>query len=125
MTRSIPIGPAHAPPESVPPLVPLPRLEVVGRRLEVTDPLRAYAERRTTLALDRVRTKIREVVIRLINVNGPRGGEDKHCRVQVLLATGGSLVIEDRDADAYVAIDRTMGRMKRVVTEHLRRRRRR
>lgn len=101
------------------------RTEVIGRRLEVTDPLRTYAEQRLATALGRIAGRVRSVAVRLINVNGPRGGEDKHCRVRVLLATGDAIVIEDRHADAYAAIDRTAGRVKRVVLEHVRRRRRR
>ncbi|MDY7107279.1 MAG: HPF/RaiA family ribosome-associated protein [Planctomycetota bacterium] len=99
------------------------RLHVQGHNIPLSDALHEYAARRISFAFDRISHRVRDVVVRLTNVNGPRGGEDKLCRIHVHLTSGGSLVLEDRDASAYSAIDRSIGRIKRLVKNELRRKR--
>ena len=99
------------------------RMHVQGHNIQLSDALHEYTARRIGFAFDRVADRIREVVVRLTNVNGPRGGDDKLCRVQVHLASGGSLVLRDRDASAYRAIDRSVRRIKRIVEDEIRRKR--
>ena len=99
------------------------RMHVQGRNLQLSDALHEYAARRIGFAFDRVADRIREVAVRLTNINGPRGGDDKLCQVQVRLASGGSLLLEDRDASAYRAVDRSIGRIKRIVRDEIRRKR--
>jgi len=78
--------------------------------------LSRLARRRFEFALGRFHGRIRTVAIRIVDVNGPRGGVDKHCRVTVQLsATKRTLVIEDTDADAAIAIDRVADRTTRTV----------
>ena len=50
--------------------------------------------------------RIQRVVMRLSDINGPRGGADKRCHLQVVLAGLPDVVVEDIEADLYVAIDR-------------------
>jgi putative sigma-54 modulation protein len=99
------------------------RLHLQGHNIQLSDALHEYAARRISFAFDRIADRVREVVVRLTNVNGPRGGDDKLCQVQVRLASGGSLVLQDRDASAYRAIDRSIARIKRIVKDEIRRKR--
>jgi hypothetical protein len=49
-------------------------------------------------------------------VNGPRGGIDKRCRVTVQLhGPSRTVVIDDIDADAAIAVDRAADRTARRV----------
>jgi putative sigma-54 modulation protein len=78
--------------------------------------LSRLAQRRFELALSRFHGRIRSVAVRVVDVNGPRGGVDKRCHVTVRLAAPKrTLVIEDADADAAVAIDRLADRTARTV----------
>lgn len=96
------------------------QLDVIGRDLQISDALNRHAERRTNFAFDRVADRIERIVIRVTEMRSPRGGESLHCQVRVELGGGaGALVLEEHDSCAYTAIDRTVGRMKRVVKEHL------
>jgi ribosome-associated translation inhibitor RaiA len=61
--------------------------------------------------------------VRLSDVNGPRGGEDKRCHIEVRLRGMPDVVIVDTEADLYVAIDRATERAGRALVRRLERRR--
>jgi len=54
-------------------------------------------------------------------INGPRGGVDKRCYLQVMLAGLSEVVIADIEADLYVAIDRAIDRAGRTVARKIER----
>ena len=85
-------------------------LETRGQNLRVSEALRTYVERRIQFALARFGARIERVTVRLTDVNGPRGGVDKQCRIAVLLAGSNRVLVEDEDADLNVAIDRASDR---------------
>jgi len=53
---------------------------------------------------------IRRVCVQITDVNGPRGGEDKSCRIQVYLKRASSVIVEDRGANILGVIGRAIGR---------------
>jgi ribosome-associated translation inhibitor RaiA len=55
--------------------------------------------------------------------NGPRGGEDKSCSIEVRLKGAPALLVEDTQSDLYVAVDRAAGRIGRTLDRYLARRR--
>lgn len=57
--------------------------------------------------------------MRLTDVNGPRGGIDKHCVIEVRGPALVPIVIRERDADLYAAIDRAAERVDRTVARRL------
>jgi ribosome-associated translation inhibitor RaiA len=59
--------------------------------------------------------------MRLSDINGPRGGVDKHCHLQVVLKGLPDVVIEDTEADMYVAINRAVDRAGRTVVRKINR----
>lgn len=94
-------------------------IEIQARDFQLTEALRDYVERRLRFALSARDDAIMRVQVRLSDVNGPRGGKDKCCHVQVLLPGLGSVVIEDTESDLYVAIDRAADRSSRTVARKL------
>ena len=50
-----------------------------------------------------------------------RGGADKCCHIQVVLAHLSDVVIEDIETDLYVAIDRAVDRAGRTMVRKIRR----
>jgi ribosome hibernation promoting factor len=99
------------------------QLEMRVRNTDVVHALRAYVERRLRFALDRFDKRIRRVTVRIGDLNGPRGGEDKLCRIQVDVVPPGTLLVEERNADIYGAIDRAARRLKESMGRELQRRR--
>lgn len=50
------------------------------------------------------------------DVNGPRGGEDKVCRIEAWFLPTGSIFVEDKDTELYTAVYRAADRMARSVS---------
>jgi ribosomal subunit interface protein len=95
----------------------------IKARVGMSEALRNTIERRMAFALGRFGARISAVTVWLSDVNGPRGGVDKLCQVQVALASGPALRVEQADADLYTAIGRAADRVGRVVARDLARRR--
>ena len=100
------------------------QIDIQARGFTLTDSLRRHAERRLQFAIGSMRENLRSVAMRLSDENGPRGGEDKLCRIQASLAGAPPVVIEDIQSNLYVAIDRAADRLGRTVARRLHRQRR-
>ena len=97
------------------------RIDIQGRGFSLTTPLLDHTERRLRFAFTRTGDQIKRVVVRLGDTNGPRGGEDKFCRMQVYLEHAPPVLIEDRGADLYAVIDRVAERAGRNVAKRVER----
>ncbi|WP_379720074.1 HPF/RaiA family ribosome-associated protein [Massilia jejuensis] len=86
----------------------------------LTGALRAYTEQRLATALGWARTHMRKLVVSLSDINGPRGGVDKRCKIQVRLGSR-DVIVEDTGADLYAAIDRAAGRADRALVRQVER----
>ncbi|MDP3087527.1 MAG: HPF/RaiA family ribosome-associated protein [Methylotenera sp.] len=85
----------------------------------LTDGMRDYIKRRMQFTLHRNDKHIARVQVRLADINGPRGGLDKRCQIDVSLAGHNDIVIEDTETNLYVAIDRACDRCARTLTRKL------
>src|SRR5690242_8539596 len=75
------------------------RITIQANGFTMTHALRAYTEQRLASALGWARTRMQRLVVQLSDINGPRGGVDKRCKIQVQLGGGRAVVIEDTEAD--------------------------
>lgn len=80
-----------------------------------SQPLFEHARRRLDASLDRFAQRIRRVSVKLEDENGPKGGQDMRCQIEVELDRHGRVIIEQHDSDPYVAVDRAADRAKRTV----------
>ena len=99
------------------------RIDIHVSQFELTEALREHTEKRIKFALSWAQQHLRKVSVRLSDINGPRGGADKSCRIQIPLTGNKDIVVEDVEADLYVAIDRAIERAARVVGRKLNRQR--
>ena len=99
------------------------QIDIQARNFALTDALRSHTERRLGFALSTRDNHIQRVLVRLSDINGPRGGADKCCHIHVALARLPDVVIEDTEADLYAAIDRAADRAGRTLGRRLVRRR--
>lgn len=99
------------------------QLDIQSQGFSLTEGLRDYVIKRLAYALNHGDTAITRVIVRLSDVNGPRGGDDKRCLVEVRLRAASSVVIEDIEADLYLAIDRAAERAGRTLSRRLARQR--
>lgn len=88
-----------------------------------TSALAGHARRRLGFGLARHADRVSRVVVRLGDDNGPRGGPDKFCRLQVNLVDAPTVVIRDTGPDLYAVIDRASDRAARAVAKQLERNR--
>jgi len=96
-------------------------IDVQFRGMDVSPALREHAERRASFALARVAARIARVSISLADINGPKGGVDKACTVQVSLQQPGPVVVEELGPDLYQVLDRALARAGRTVIRRLER----
>ena len=95
------------------------RIDIQGRGFSLTAPLLDHVQQRLRFALTRSGDRIKRVVVRLGDTNGPRGGNDKFCKIQVVLDHAPPVLIEDTGAELYAVIDRAAERAGRNVVKHV------
>ena len=97
------------------------RMTIQATGFEMTGALRAYTEQRLATALGWARAHMHRLIVLLSDINGPRGGVDKRCKIQVKLGGGRDVIIEDTEADLYAAIDRAADRADRALVRQVER----
>ena len=76
----------------------------------------ALIRERLEFALGRFSGRVRSLSVRFTDVNGPRGGRDKACRIHVRLDhPRRTFLIEDSDVDPAAVISRAVSRTARTV----------
>ena len=95
-------------------------IQIRWNGIKKSEALEEYVIRRAGLALDRIASRIRRVVVRFEDLNGPKGGVDKCCRVE-LTGDFGVRVAETRDVDFHAGADRALSIASRAVIRVLRR----
>jgi putative sigma-54 modulation protein len=81
----------------------------------LTDGLRGHVRRRLVSAVGRLREHVHDVQVRLSDVNGPRGGVDKRCRLVLTAARGGIVVVQGTAPNFYQAVNAAAARAGRAV----------
>lgn len=84
---------------------------------------RVHIESKLVRRLGKFADSIERVSLRTEDVNGPRGGVDRVCRIKVVLYGLPSVVHEKRDATLNAAIDLALAGVERAVRRRLQRRR--
>jgi putative sigma-54 modulation protein len=97
------------------------QIDIQARSFTLTKAIKNYAEQKLNSALAASEARLRKVVIRLSDTNGPRGGADKHCHIQVVLPGMPDVIIEDTEEDLYAAIDIATERASSAVSRKINR----
>ena len=98
-------------------------LRVQARNAEISQTFEEWIERRLWFALAKFGRRICRITASLADINGPRGGVDQRCLVEVLLLPSGRIEAEATDADAALAVSRATSRISRRLRDTLERRR--
>lgn len=77
-----------------------------------------FAER-IKATLGRYGSAIREVAVQLRDENGPRGGEDQSCVVQVALAGAPDVVVRQRGEQPLATLSSALKRVRRSIGERI------
>ncbi|WP_210542787.1 HPF/RaiA family ribosome-associated protein [Rhodoferax sp. PAMC 29310] len=83
--------------------------------------MRDLSLERVRFALRRLTTFVPNAKVQFSDVNGPRGGVDKRCQLELKTDTAGTVVIASLARDWRTALDRSLIRATRVLTRSLQR----
>jgi hypothetical protein len=83
--------------------------------------MRDLSVERVRFALRRLTVWVPRAKVQFSDVNGPRGGVDKRCQVELSTEAAGTVVIASLARDWRTALDRSLGRATRVLTRSLQR----
>lgn len=92
------------------------RVDIRFRGFKGSEALRAYALRRIQLQLSRFGHQLNAVVVRVTDINGPRGGLDKQCQVTVSGPKIGTSSLVELSGNAYASVDTALERIGRALT---------
>lgn len=96
------------------------KLHLATDGIELTPELREGIQRRLGFALGRFSSRIHRLTVFLSDVNGPRGGVDKHCLVRVDAGLPNPIVIRERHENLHAAVASAAERAGRAVERKLR-----
>jgi putative sigma-54 modulation protein len=99
------------------------KIEMQARNFSITKALRNHIKKRLGFALNAGTDQIQRVLVRLSDINGPRGGADKRCKIHLVIPRVPDIVVEDTDANLYAAIDGAANRAGRALRRHVTRHR--
>lgn len=97
------------------------RVAIQTNGFAVTTSLRLFTEDRIATALGWARQHVRKLAVTLSDINGPRGGLDKKCKIKIRLGGRREIVVQDLDSDLYAAITRAVSRADRIVVREVER----
>lgn len=84
-------------------------------------PLRDLSVARVRFALRRLTALVPRARVQFSDVNGPRGGVDKRCQIELKTESAGTVVIASLAQDWRTALDRSLARASRVLRRSLQR----
>lgn len=90
-------------------------IQIETSRNDELQTARHQLERRTRFVLRRLQGTIRQVRIRLFDINGPRGGADKECRLTLRTDAGDTVEVSARACHTQQAIDIALARAQRSL----------
>jgi hypothetical protein len=91
------------------------QLSIIDQNDSMNQTTREFAERRLRFALSRFSNKIDLVTVVVRDVNGPRGGVDKFCRITVKMRRLANVRITSQDAAVEPCLARAADRVGRAV----------
>ena len=98
-------------------------IQIHASDFPLTDGLREHIAWRVAYATSHGRDAVSRIIVHLSDINGPRGGVDKRCGIELRVKGTQSLIVVDVQTDLYVAIDRAFERVGRSLHRSMARRR--
>ncbi len=97
------------------------KLDINFRNMRGSGDLISYIDHRLSFAFSRIRHKIESVSITLTDINGPKAGVDKQCRVIIRPIGLKQIVVTEKRDDILSAVDRSIARSSQSLFRKLKR----
>ena len=94
-------------------------INIHGKGFSITSGIRDYVEKRIRFKLSRIGHRLKRVNVRLSDLNGPRGGIDKRCLIEIHIDRHPPVIVTDVQSNLYASIDRACARAGRTVLRRL------
>jgi hypothetical protein len=94
-----------------------------ARGLRLTNTHRREVRRILTTALGRFERRVRTVRVLLEDVNGPRGGVDNRCRIDIEFCPRGIASVSANASDEFAAAAKAANRARELVDRRVKKRR--
>jgi putative sigma-54 modulation protein len=98
-------------------------LELRQKDMDIGQSLHDHIADYIDTALRRFANRINRVTVWLIDINGPRGGIDKQCRIAVQLSKGKTIRMGHTNTNLVAAIYFAVDRAAHAISRELKRRR--
>ena len=94
-------------------------VHIQSRHFSLSAALNKYVKTKLQVMLGKYEAKIISLNVSLFDINGPKGGEDKCCKIIVKINGTSSIVVQETAADLYDAINTCSRRARRAVKRQL------
>jgi putative sigma-54 modulation protein len=91
------------------------QIDIRSTNLPLSDAVHGYVASRVEATLTRFTSAVRSVTVTLSDLNGPKGGCDMRCHMEINMQTAPSVVIEERADDLYATVSSAAQRAKAAV----------
>ncbi|PFH11282.1 sigma 54 modulation/S30EA-like ribosomal protein [Collimonas sp. PA-H2] len=88
---------------------------VATKGVKLSRRLREYVSHRLSRALDRKHYSIQAMKVRISDQNGPRGGIDKQCQIQLTLNGLPTVVITEKGSDVAAMVNQAAHRAAQAI----------
>ena len=92
------------------------RLDIRSRNVALNSELRQHIARRVGQALNRFEQRVGSVQVAFTDVNGPKGGPDKVCRLTVVLAGCDQVTVTEYGSNLFRIVDRVADQVKQRIS---------
>lgn len=97
--------------------------EISSQDFTITSALERAIRDKISTSTKAYADNVTRFVVRLKDLNGPKGGEDKECSVEIQFANQPSVFVRKRSSNAYCSIRKAIGRASRIALRKLSKRR--
>jgi putative sigma-54 modulation protein len=97
------------------------KVQVRFRGIEASRVLAAHVTGKVHQHLSRFGRQVRDVVVRLSDLNGPRGGRDKLCQIDAKGKGIGLLHLSEIQDDFYAGVDIALSRLGQAIGRNIER----
>lgn len=94
---------------------------VESKNVRIDQGVRDYIAQRLGVAIGGHRHHIKRATVHLNDENGPRGGFDKRCRIEVVVPGSADVVVTEWHSHLGAAIDRAVERVTRAIIRSIER----
>jgi ribosome-associated translation inhibitor RaiA len=94
------------------------RIAICGLNFSLTEAIKDHIHRCLEMAMGPAREGAGDVVVRVWDINGERGGADKACRIALYSWTLGNACVEAVDRDLYRAVQKASAKLRERLRRH-------